>query len=84
VPPVTEVDFADLAAWFAAHEGELYVWSLPSQLLDVSDGRRVWCANLRHELSRRPRAVGAGRAAEDVRQLRARYAGHAGPAGATD
>ena len=45
----------------------------PSELLDVGGGRRVSCANIRYSLAMGPRVDGAGRVAEDVRQLRARY-----------
>lgn len=72
LPPVSEAEFAELAAWFAEHDAALC--ALPSELLDVGNGRQTWCANLRYDLARGPRADGAGRAAEDIRQLKARYA----------
>jgi hypothetical protein len=48
VPPVSEAEFAELAAWFAAHDAGLLALSRPSELLDVGGGRRVWCANIRY------------------------------------
>ena len=75
IPPVSETEFAELAAWFADHDAGLFAASHPSELLDVGGGRRVSCANVRYALAKGPRADGAGRVAEDVRQLRARH-GH--------
>jgi hypothetical protein len=72
VPPVSETEFAELAAWFTAHDDALLTRSRPSELLDVG-GRRVSCANVRYSLTKGARTDGAGRVAEDVRQLRARY-----------
>jgi hypothetical protein len=73
VPPVSEAEFAELAAWFGLNDAGLLARARPSELLDVGGGRRVWGANLRYSLAKGPRADGAGRVAEDVRQLRARY-----------
>jgi hypothetical protein len=73
VPPVSEAEFGELAAWFAEHDADLLARSRPSELLEVGGGRQTWCANLRYYLAKGPRADGAGRVAEDVRQLRARY-----------
>jgi hypothetical protein len=73
VPPVSEAEFGELAAWFRANDARLYQLSRPSELLELGDGRRTWCSKVRYELARSPRSEGAGRAAEDVRRLRARY-----------
>ncbi|MCI0702333.1 MAG: hypothetical protein L0241_14720, partial [Planctomycetia bacterium] len=35
IPPVSESEFAELAAWFAANDDGLYALSRPSELLDV-------------------------------------------------
>jgi hypothetical protein len=35
IPPVSEAEFAELAAWFRVHDAALYALSLPSELLDV-------------------------------------------------
>ncbi len=35
IPPVGEVEFAGLAAWFGANDSRLHQLSLPSELLDV-------------------------------------------------
>jgi hypothetical protein len=72
-PPVSEAEFAELAAWFAANDKRLCDLSRPTDLLDVGGGRATCCANVRFYLARGPRAGGAGRVTEDVRQLRARY-----------
>ena len=73
VPPVSEVEFAELAAWFAVNDAGLLTLSRPSELLDVGGGRQTWCANVRYYLAKGPWVEGAGRVAQDVRQLRARY-----------
>jgi hypothetical protein len=73
VPPVTETEFWELAAWFDAHDEQLYRQSLPSQLLDLGGGRCTSSADVRYGLAKGPRAFRAGKAAEDVRRLRARY-----------
>jgi hypothetical protein len=70
VPPVSEVEFAELAMWFADNDEGLATLSRPSELLDVGGGRQTWCANVRYNLAKGPRADGAGRVAQDVRQLR--------------
>ncbi len=73
IPPVSEREFAELVAWLAEHDAALGVLAGSTELLDVGNGRQVWCAHLRERLARGPRAQGAGRVAEDVRQLQARY-----------
>ncbi len=82
-PPVGEAEFAELAAWFAAHDQVLSSGVVPSGLLDVGDGRRVSSANLRWGIAQGPRAAGSGELAETLRRLRARHggapAGGAGP-----
>jgi hypothetical protein len=73
VPPVTETEFRELAAWFDAHDDRLYRQSLPSQLLDLGGGRCTASANVRYGLAKGPRAFRAGKVADDVRHLRALY-----------
>jgi hypothetical protein len=73
LPPVTETEFQELTDWFDAHDGRLYRLSLPSQLLELRDGKRISVGEVRHDLARGPRALRAGQVAEHVRQLRACY-----------
>ncbi len=73
VPPVSEAEFGDLAAWFEANDKRLYHESLPSQCLELGGGRQTSNGNIRHGLRKGPRGMGAGEVAEDVRRLRARY-----------
>jgi hypothetical protein len=73
VPPISEAEFAELAAWFWSNDARLFYPSLPSQLLELGDGRQTSNANVRHGLRKGPRVLGAGAVAEDVRRLRARY-----------
>jgi hypothetical protein len=73
IPPVTEAEFADLAGWFGQNSERLYRLALPSQLLDLGDGRMRSCGDLRAGLAKGARAREAGKLAEDLRQLRARY-----------
>jgi hypothetical protein len=73
VPPVTEDEFRELAAWFAVNDDRLCQIAMPSHLLNLGDGRLTSCASLRYNLARGPRVDGAGRLAQDIRQLRQRY-----------
>jgi hypothetical protein len=75
IPPVAEAEFAELAEWFKRNDERLYRLALPSQLLDLSDGRRTSCGDLRAGLAKGARAREVGKLAEDVRRLRARYGG---------
>jgi hypothetical protein len=81
VPPVTEEEFAELAAWLDDNHQRLWDACQPSQLLDVGGGRRRPCADLRYGAARGPRAKGAGELAQDLRLLRARAAGAAAAPG---
>jgi hypothetical protein len=78
VPPVTEAEFHELAAWFRANDDRLHRLSLPTELLVVGSDRRTWCSNIRFFVTRGPRVEGAGQVAEDIRQLKARYPEHSG------
>src|SRR5262249_8813667 len=75
IPPVTEAEFAELEAWFRANEPRLYEvqQGLPSEMLNLDGGRRTCCWYVRYDLKDGARAEGSGQAAEDIRQLRARY-----------
>jgi hypothetical protein len=73
VPPVTEAEFRELAAWFNAHDERLYRQSLPSQLLNLGGGRCTSSADVRYGLAKGPRAFRAGKVADDVRRLKAIY-----------
>jgi hypothetical protein len=75
IPLVTGAEFAELAEWFKRNDERLYRLALPSQLLDLNDGRLTSCGSLRHDIAKGPRARGAGKLAEDLRRLRARYGG---------
>lgn len=70
VPPVTEVEFADLAAWFDANQDRLYQASLPSQILDLGNGKRTSVTDLRWGVMQGPRDTRAGEVAELLRLLR--------------
>ena len=73
VPLVTEAEFAELAEWFHENRSRLYQESLPSQLLDVGDGEKTSVADLRASAWNGPRAHGAGKLAEQLRGLKARF-----------
>lgn len=75
IPPVSASEFAELARWFGANDARLYQLSLPSQLLELGDGRSTSVSNLRYGLRQGVRGSRAGELAEDLRQLRARYGG---------
>ncbi len=72
IPPVSEAEFRELTVWFAANDARLQQL-LPNAALDVGNGRRLWCSNIRYYLAKGPRADGAGQLAEDIRQLKHRY-----------
>ena len=74
-PPVSEAEFAGLAAWFAANDERLGWLSRPSGVLVIDNGERTCCANVRYGLRQGPRADGSGEVAEEIRQLRNRYGG---------
>ena len=74
VPPVTESEFAELAAWLAAHHDRLVGLAGPGGKL-VPGGKAVDVARHRRRVARGPRVLGAGRAAEEVRRLRLWYPG---------
>ena len=67
IPPVTEVEFAELTAWFAANEAEVVVRVGESVVLN---GKRVSLKRVRRGLKRGPRVPGAGKTAKMVRELR--------------
>jgi hypothetical protein len=73
VPPVSEAQFADLHAWFDASSQRLYQLALPSQLLQLEDGRTTSTSTLRYCLDGGPRKGGSGKVARDVRWLRNKY-----------
>jgi hypothetical protein len=70
VPPVTEEEFRELAAWFRSHSQELV--RTANNLLDLGDGRAICSANANHGLAAGCRARGSGQLAEDIRRLRLR------------
>jgi hypothetical protein len=73
IPPVTEAEFRDLAAWFTENGDRLERLALPARWFDLGGGRLTSAAKLRYELARGPRAFGAGAAADKVRRLKALY-----------
>lgn len=74
IPPVSEVEYGELASWFEENADRLrdVERSLPSQMLPLNTGLTT-CAQIRHDLRHGPRAEGAGRAADAIQQLRARH-----------
>ena len=72
IPPVTEAEFGELRDWFKVHGAELWR-RIPSRVFDVGDGRRVSLADIHYKLRGGAWAPGAGRVAEDMRQVRIRY-----------
>jgi hypothetical protein len=70
IPPVSEAEFTELAAWFAANEEWLSKQLDSNRFLDLGNGRKVSCCNLRYALRQGYRDSGAGTVAEDLRQLR--------------
>jgi len=72
VPPVTEDEFRELAEWFAANDARL-CQLFPIQLVDLVPGRCTSLVSIRYYLARGPRVDGAGRLAEEIRQLRQRH-----------
>jgi hypothetical protein len=75
VPPVSTAEFEELNAWFSANESRLHQLSAPSYALEAGEGRTIALANIRYGLRQGVRASGSGKLAEDLRRLRARYAG---------
>lgn len=81
IPPVTEVEYHELAAWFETNAARLdrLADGQPNGLLDVGviDDRghrtkvRGWM--VRYDLRHGPRAEDAGRTAETIRRLRDAY-----------
>jgi hypothetical protein len=73
IPPVTEAEFRELAAWFSENGDRLECLALPARWFDLGGGRLTSVTNVRYELARGPRAFGSGEAAERVRRLKALY-----------
>lgn len=74
VPPPPTVDVAEfdaLAQWFGANRDRLFQRSLPSQLLDLGDGRKVSVAELVRRLRDGPAAPEAGQLLADLHQVKA-------------
>jgi Flp pilus assembly protein TadD len=74
IPPVTEAEFAELAHWFQANDTRLVQAALPSQFVDLGEGGRIACADIRAGITKGARVRGAGKLAENLRRLRARHA----------
>ncbi len=72
-PPVTEAEFAELGAWFRAHEDRLWEMCLPSELLDLGDGESESFGNIRWGIESGARGSRAGGTAERIRRFRANY-----------
>lgn len=77
IPPVTEGEFQELAKWFQANDSRL-CQLFPIQLVDLNSGRCTSFISIRYFLARGPRVDGAGRLAEEIRQLRRRYGADGG------
>jgi hypothetical protein len=77
IPPVTEGEFRELAAWFDANANRLARMTHPSCLLALGGGRETTVATIRYGLWQGPRALGVGELAADLRRVRANYGGEA-------
>ena len=82
IPPVSEAEFAELAAWHEANAARLDALadrSPPMQLLDVGaigdslHRTRVRSWMVKYDLRAGPRAEDSGRCAETIRRLRALF-----------
>ena len=73
VAPVTDKEFEELQEWFEENGARLHQLSLPHQSLDLGGGRTTYLTNLHWGLRQGPRALGAGRVAEDLRRLKMLY-----------
>lgn len=73
IPAVTTAEFGELAAWLSSADQRLYEASLPSQILDLGDGRNTTVANLRYGVWLGPRASGVTEMVADLRRLRERF-----------
>ncbi|HEY3963915.1 MAG TPA: hypothetical protein VGM05_05110 [Planctomycetaceae bacterium] len=76
IPPLTEAEFVELGTWFAANEDRLAGLADSASLLDIGRGRKTCYCYSVAALRRGPRAEDVGESAEDIRQLRSRYADH--------
>jgi hypothetical protein len=72
-PPVTELEFQELGAWFEQNDERLSNLCKPSGLLDCGNGRTTSTSSIRYGIQRGPRDLEAGELAVELRQLRARY-----------
>ena len=80
VPPCSVGEFAELAAWLAAHGGSLPTDNGWKKDLDLGDGMTATLSDLTWRVARGPTAGGSGAAAETVRKLEARHEGGPLPA----
>ncbi len=69
-PPLAELEFDELAAWFVAHEHRLRDRAGHSQLLDLGNGEVTSLAALRYGIRKGARACRASEVAEHLRHLR--------------
>lgn len=77
VTPVTETEFADLAAWLTTHRDRLLGLLGASEKVRPRGGKSVEVDRPVRKVARGPRVLGAGRVAEQVRRLRLHYPGEA-------
>ncbi len=73
VPPVTEVEFQELATWFELNAERMRRLCTSPSLLDCGPERPTDVTNIRYDLRKGPRSRDAGEIAEVLRQLRAFY-----------
>src|SRR5258708_4535133 len=71
IPAVSTPEFDNRANWFHANGARLYRLPLPSQQLDLGEGRKTANADLRWRIRKGPKARHSGELAEDLRQRRA-------------
>jgi hypothetical protein len=78
IPPVTEVEFRQLACWLEANADRLRALAGRSGLLDVGQRRKEPVTKLLEGVRRGPRVPGAGELAQRLRWLKAKHDGGSG------
>lgn len=75
VPPVAEAEFTELAGWFERNKERLYTIQRASgtDFITLDNGRRFPVWYVAYDVRKGARAEGAGKAAEDIRQLMVAY-----------
>ena len=81
VPACSVAEFAELAAWLAAHGEAIPTVNGWKQDLDLGGGATATLSDLTWRVHRGPTADGSGKLAETIRTLKARYVNGAAPPG---